>query len=381
MRIVIAADSFKETLSSKEVGEAISTGLKRSIPSSTITVRPMADGGEGTLAALIDASHGKYIYKNVTGPLGNSLEAVYGISGNEKEAFIEIASASGIHLTNKKSKDINIATTYGTGELILDALNKGIRSFIIGIGGSGTNDGGAGMLQALGASFLDSSGKELSFGGSSLKQLARIDRTNFDKRIENSFFRIACDVDNPLTGELGASAVYGPQKGAVPADVINLDLALAHYAGMVKSTFGIEIDNIPGAGAAGGMGAAFLGFFPARLEKGAVIVSEVTKLKSYLEQADLVITGEGGINNQSIFGKTPVYVAQLTKAVSPSIPVIAVCGSIGENYEAVFDAGIDAVFSTISEITSFEELKKNSGNNVVQTAENIGRLIQLNIHG
>ncbi|WP_147804112.1 glycerate kinase [Alkalicoccus halolimnae] len=377
MKIVIAPDSFKETLSAYEVGEAAAAGFKKSLPCAETFICPMADGGEGTVAAMVDATNGSFISADVHDPLGRLIQARYGLSGNNDTAFIEMAEASGIHLVQSIERDVRKASSYGTGELILHALNRGTRNFIIGIGGSATNDGGAGMLQSLGAVFRDKNGFQLHPGGAALAELETIDLTSFDTRISESTFRIACDVENPLTGEYGASAVYGPQKGADAEDIKVLDNALKRFATVGEAAAGVPIDNIAGAGAAGGLGAAFLGFFPAFLEKGAEIVADVVNLEHYLKQADLVVTGEGGINSQTIYGKTPIYVAALSKKLNAGIPVIALCGSITDGYENVFEHGIDAVFSTLSEIAGIEELKQLTPRHISHTAENIGRLVNL----
>lgn len=379
MKIVIASDSYKETLTSMQVGDAAASGLQRVLPDAEIIVRPMADGGEGTMHALMDASDGTLLSANVADPFGKPVEAEYGISGDGNTAVIEMASASGIQHTEARTRDPKYTSTFGTGELIRTALDQGARSFIVGIGGSATNDAGVGMLQALGASFKDENGNELAPGGASLLHLETIDTSSLDARIQESHFRIACDVDNPLTGSNGASAIYGPQKGASAEDIALLDKALGTFAEKVQQQLGREIDTTPGAGAAGGLGAAFLGFFPSSLEKGAAIVADVTELQTHMKDADLVITGEGGMNHQTVYGKTPIHVAKMAKSISSTLPVVALCGSLEEGYETVFDAGIDAVFSTIAGITDLEELKKTSAKNVSQTAENIGRLIKLRL--
>ncbi|AKG04014.1 glycerate kinase [Salimicrobium jeotgali] len=376
MKIVIASDSYKGTLTSRQVGEAAKEGLGR-VLDAEIVVCPMADGGEGTMRALVDASGGKVVTANVSDPFGNSVEAPYGISGDGSTAVIEMAAASGIQHTTAETRDPTITSTFGTGQLISHALRQGVRSFIIGLGGSATNDAGAGMLQALGVSFTDENGEELAPGGASLSHLAHIDTSGMDPRIKQSHFRIACDVDNPLIGDDGASAIYGPQKGASREDIVLLDRALANFATVAGGQVERDIVHTPGAGAAGGMGAAFLGYFPCSLEKGAAIVADVTQLKKHMEDADIVITGEGGINHQTVFGKTPVYVAKVAKENTPPLPVIALCGSVEEGYETVFDAGIDAVFSTVAGPAELEELKRVSFQNVAQTAENVARLMGL----
>ncbi|MCE7791616.1 glycerate kinase [Salipaludibacillus sp. CUR1] len=378
MKVILAPDSFKESLTAMEVADSIKSGIQKVWNDAEIIKCPMADGGEGTVQSLVDATGGRFVAQDVQGPLGDKTEAFFGILGDEKTAVIEMASASGIHLVPNHSKDPKITTTYGTGELIKAALDLGVKKFIIGIGGSATNDGGSGMFQALGGSLLDYSGNEIAKGGLALKELATIDTSNLDPRLKDVKIRVACDVDNSLTGSKGASAVYGPQKGATDKDILLLDEALAHYAALIKSQLGKEVETVPGAGAAGGLGAGFLAFMPATLERGGKIVTDVTGLESFIQNADLVITGEGGINHQTIYGKTPVYVAEVAKKYN--VPVIAICGSVCEGYESVYEAGIDAVFSSLSEIVTFEDLPAVSKNHLKQTAENVARLINLKIH-
>ncbi|MCR6109860.1 glycerate kinase [Bacillus sp. A301a_S52] len=375
MKIIVAPDSFKETLTAQQVANAIKTGLQKIWHDANIVTCPMADGGEGTVQSLIDATGGRLVTKIVEDPLGRKVEASFGILGDHQTAVIEMASASGIHHVPNALKDPKITSSYGTGQLIQGALDLGIKKLIIGIGGSATNDGGAGMFQALGGSLRDIDGNELKQGGINLQQLAAINMSGLDPRLNDVTIRVACDVDNPLTGPNGASAIYGPQKGASADDIKKLDAALHHYAQVIERELGQHVDEVQGAGAAGGLGAAFLAFFPASLEKGGEIVSDVTGLEAYIEHADLVITGEGGINHQTQHGKTPVHVARLAKKYH--LPVIAICGSIGEGYESVYHEGIDAVFSSLSGIVTFDDLKGVSHEYLEQTAENIARLWNL----
>ncbi|WP_078577643.1 glycerate kinase [Salipaludibacillus agaradhaerens] len=375
MKIIVAPDSFKETLTAQQVANAIKTGLQKIWHDANIVTCPMADGGEGTVQSLIDATGGRLVTKIVEDPLGRKVEASFGILGDHQTAVIEMASASGIHHVPNALKDPKITSSYGTGQLIQGALDLGIKKLIIGIGGSATNDGGAGMFQALGGSLMDIDGNELKQGGINLQQLAAINMSGLDPRLNDVTIRVACDVDNPLTGPNGASAIYGPQKGATADDIKKLDAALHHYAQVIERDLGHHVDEVQGAGAAGGLGAAFLAFFPASLEKGGEIVSDVTGLEAYIEHADLVITGEGGINHQTQHGKTPVHVARIAKKYH--LPVIAICGSIGEGYESVYHEGIDAVFSSLSNIVTFDDLKGVSHEYLEQTAENIARLWKL----
>lgn len=303
---VLAPDSFKESMTAKEVCVAMEKGLRKIYPTASYIHVPMADGGEGTVQSLVDASGGSLHQQEVSGPLGHTVTAQYGILGDGTTAAIEMASASGIHLVTKETRDPLRTTTYGTGELIRACLDRGIRKIIIGIGGSATNDGGAGMAEALGAKFLDEQGQPLARGGGALDQLAQIDVSGLDERLQEVEFIVACDVTNPLCGEHGASRVFGPQKGATPEIVEQLDANLSHYADVVKQQLYKDIRDIPGAGAAGGLGAGLLIFTQAVLRKGVEIVIEYTELRGKLIAADVVFTGEGGIDFQTKFGKTPM---------------------------------------------------------------------------
>ncbi|GEL07366.1 glycerate kinase [Salisediminibacterium halotolerans] len=377
MNILIAPDSFKETLTAGEAADTIAKGLRRGFPAANLSTSPMADGGEGTVDALVEATNGRYVSADVEDPLGRTVTARYGLLGDGETAAIEMAEASGIHLVAEDERDPKITSTFGTGELIRDALDHGVTNMIIGIGGSATNDGGAGMAEALGARFLDANREPVARGGSALNELAVIDTANLDPRLKNVRFRIACDVDNPLTGERGASAVFGPQKGASADDIAQLDAALARYAGYLARDVSIDPSAIPGSGAAGGLGAGMVAFLDAELESGATIVADETNLAAAIARADLVITGEGGINHQTVYGKTPIHVAKLAK--THNLPVIALCGTISLGYETVFDAGIDAVFSAVTGPVTFDELKADPITPVATAAENLGRLLAMKL--
>ncbi|RKL66361.1 glycerate kinase [Salipaludibacillus neizhouensis] len=374
MKIVFAPDSYKESLTAYEVAQSMKQGFKKIFPDAAFIMCPMADGGEGTVQSLVDATGGQIIQKKVTGLLGDTVEALFGLSGDKKTAVIEMASSSGIHLVPQNLKDPKITTTKGVGELISAALDLGVKKFIIGIGGSATNDGGAGMLQELGVRLKDKAGKELRPGGLALKELDSLDVSNLDPRLSEVSILVACDVSNPLTGNSGASAIYGPQKGATPEDVEKLDTALIHFAAVMKQQLGKDVEHIPGAGVAGGLGAAFLAFLPATLEQGGKIITDAVGLEKHVQGADFVITGEGGINSQTVFGKTPICVAEVAK--KHGVPVIAICGSIGEGYEAVYEAGIDVVFSSLSEVLLMEELPAKAKEHVRQISENVARLMK-----
>jgi len=341
MRIVIAPQSLKGSLTAAEAGLAIAQGARAVYPQAEIAIVPVADGGEGTVQALVDATGGKIVQQTVTGPLGEPVTAFYGILGNGRTAAIEMAACAGLPLVPPEQRDPRITTTYGVGELILAALEQGSRHYIIGIGGSATNDGGAGMAQALGASLTNSRGMAIARGGAALGTLQHISTDTMDTRLLGCTFEVACDVNNPLTGPTGASAVYGPQKGATPAMVIELDNALAHYTAVIERDLGLYVRDIPGAGAAGGLGAGLMAFLHAKLRPGAQIVLEAVKLEEQLSLADLVITAEGQIDSQTAYGKSVGAVSAMAKRYR--LPVLALAGSLGDNYQAVYDLGVDAV--------------------------------------
>jgi len=339
MKIVIAPDSFKGSLTAIEVSDAIEIGVKKAFPDSLVEKIPMADGGEGTVQCLVNATQGKLYDKEVVGPLGETVVASFGILGDQTTASIEMASASGLPLVPPDRKNPMITTTYGTGQLIKAALDHGCQKMIIGIGGSATNDGGAGMLQALGVQLLDKSGKEIGFGGEQLTKLAQIDISKIDPRIRDVKILVASDVQNPLCGDTGASRIYGPQKGATEEMIIALDAALSHYADIIKQDLGKNIKNIPGAGAAGGLGAGLIAFLDAELKPGIDIVINTVQLERIVQDADLVITGEGEINGSTIYGKTPIGVARVAKKFQ--IPVLSVSALIDDSGWIVKEHGID----------------------------------------
>ncbi|MDN2453815.1 glycerate kinase [Lactobacillus sp. UCMA15818] len=376
MKFVIAPDSFKGSLTAKEVALAIKKGISKIFPTAVFELVPMADGGEGTVQSLVDATNGTIISKEVTGPLGKKVTANYGLLGNSKTAVIEMAEASGIGYINKTTANPLITTTFGTGQLILDALDHNVEEIILGIGGSATNDGGAGMAQAIGVHLLDSKEKELPFGGAALIRLAKIDTQNIDCRLSKVKIVIASDVTNPLTGKNGASAVFGPQKGATAKMVQQLDESLVHYSKMLQKYLKKNVAALPGAGAAGGLGAGLLAFTTAQMKHGIDIVVDYSNLKNKIQDADFIITGEGGIDFQTKYGKTPFGVAQTAKSISPNSPVIALAGYVGKDVDALYqDNVIDAIFSTVSGAKSLECAFKDSEADIAQTSENIARLI------
>ncbi|MDW1109605.1 glycerate kinase [Mannheimia haemolytica] len=372
MKIVIAPDSFKESLTALEVAQAIQQGFARVFPEAEYQLVPMADGGEGSVQSLVDATHGSLQKISVIAPLANEVEGFFGLSGDQKTAFIEMAAASGLHLVPMEQRNPLVTTSYGTGQLIKAALDLGVEKIILGIGGSATNDGGVGMLQALGAKFLNAEQREIGFGGEALSQIQQIDLSGLDSRLKQVEFEVACDVDNPLCGERGASAIFGPQKGATAEMVKTLDHALLHFAETVKSQLGIEIAEKAGAGAAGGMGGGLLLLPNVTLRSGVQIILEATDLAEKLVDADLVVTGEGRMDAQSIAGKTPIGVAKVAKQFGK--PVIAIVGSLKEDYPVVYQHGIDAVFPIIRQVSNLEAVLKSGKENLISTAENVARL-------
>lgn len=387
MKIVIAPDSFKESLSALEVATEIERGFKRYLPHAEYITLPVADGGEGTVQSMVDATNGVIINLKVIGPLGDTVAAHYGILGDEsqagiKTAVIEMAAASGLHHVPVKQRNPLITTSYGTGQLICDALNRGINRIIIGLGGSATNDGGAGMAQALGIHLLDESGVALKVGGATLNTLNSIDTIDRHPLIAKCEFIVACDVNNPLCGETGASAIFGPQKGATPEMVAQLDTALGQYADVIAQT---KIDNlqiedkrhIPGAGAAGGMGLSVMAFLGASLRPGIDIVMETVKLNEKIKDADLVITGEGRLDSQTLHGKTPIGVARAANL--QGIPVIAIAGCVSDDANILLEHGIEAIFSITPRALPLDEILANAKHNLLTTSQNIAALYAMKI--
>ena len=373
MKIVIAPDSFKGSLTALQAAEAIEVGLRRVFPDAAIEKVPMADGGEGTVQSLVDATDGQILTTQVLDPLGNLIDAQYGVLGDGVTAVIEMAAASGLTLVPLDKRDPRFTTTGGTGELIRAALAHGCRKLIIGIGGSATNDGGAGMAQALGAKLLTARGEQIEPGGVSLATLSSIDLSELDSRIAETETVVACDVNNPLTGEQGASHVYGPQKGATPEMIEMLDANLAHFDKIVQRDLSKSVGNVPGSGAAGGLGAGLMAFLDASLKSGIEIVTEAIQLSKRFLDADLVITGEGQINFQTVYGKTPVGVAKVAKTYN--IPVIAIAGSIADNSDGVYDAGIDAMIDIVPEPMPLETAIENATTLIEIAAERAGRMV------
>lgn len=377
MKVVVAIDSLKGSLSSLEAGHAISEGIHKVFPKAEVTVRPLADGGEGTVEALTLGMNGHLEKVIVTGPLGRPVEAIYGILEKSKTAIMEMSAAAGITLVDEQERNPLNTTTYGVGEMIKDAIEKECRHFIMGIGGSATNDGGIGMLQALGYGILDKEGKQVSFGAKGLKEIDRITDDFVIPELKECSFRVACDVTNTLCGELGCSAIFGPQKGATPDMIEQMDKWLIHYAKLTEEKYPKANRNHAGTGAAGGLGFAFLSYTNAVLESGIKIILEETRLEEYVKAADLVVTGEGRLDAQTVMGKAPVGVAEIAKKYGKK--VIAFSGCVTEDAVECNNHGIDAYFPILRSVVSLEEAmdSKNARKNMVETVEQVFRLIKI----
>ncbi|MFE5392152.1 glycerate kinase [Bacillus thuringiensis] len=369
MKVVIASDSYKESLKAIEVCEAIERGFRAIFPNAKYVKIPIGDGGEGTVESLVDATGGRIISISVTGPLRESVQAFYGVSKDKKTAFIEMAAASGLQHVPVEKRNPLITTTKGTGELILHALNQGAEYIILGLGGSATNDGGAGMLAALGVRFINYKGEVIDPSGGTLHSIVAIDFSQMDPRLKGVKIEAACDVDNPLVGMQGASFVFGRQKGANIEMMKELDENLKHYANILKRYVSSDVSEIPGAGAAGGMGAAVISVLKGDLRRGIEIVLDYTNFDKHIEDADLIITGEGRIDEQTVYGKAPVGVAGRAKRFS--VPVIAIGGSVSSDYSAVYEKGIDAVFSITTRPMTLEEAYRVAEENIEMTTKNI----------
>ena len=375
MKVVVAIDSFKGSMSSLEAGESIEQGILKAKKDAKVEIRPLADGGEGTVEALSIGMGGKLINVEVTGPVGKRVNAVYGIVESSKTAIIEMSQAAGITLVSGDEKNPLYTTTFGVGELIKDAINKGCRHFIVGIGGSATNDCGVGMLQALGYEFLDKEGNQVGFGASGVRDIVSIRDENVIKELSECYFRVACDVNNPLCGEFGCSAIYGPQKGATKEMVADMDGWLKNYSKIVKEKYPDADCEYPGTGAAGGLGYAFFNFTNSKLESGIKIVLDETKLEEYVKDADIVVTGEGRLDHQTVMGKAPVGVANIAKKYNKK--VIAFSGSVTEDAGVCNEHGIDAFFPILRRIVTLEEAMQTdtAKQNLTDTAEQVFRLL------
>jgi glycerate kinase len=374
MRIVVAPDSYKGSVSALGVAQAMERGIRRVFPDAEVRKIPIADGGEGTVEALIAATGGSSRWMDVTGPLGERVSARWGVLGDGGTAIVEMAAASGLPLVPEKRRDPRIATTRGTGELLRAVLDAGLREIVIGIGGSATNDGGAGMARALGAKFLDADGRELPDGGAALARLSRIDLAGLDPRLEDCRITVACDVDNPLCGPRGASAVFGPQKGATPEIVAELDAALSRFSLIAQEATGLAVAELPGAGAAGGLGAGLMFFSPARLKPGVEIVLDTVNFSGVVEGADFVLTGEGRTDFQTAFGKAPVGVAKVARRFG--VPVFCLSGGLGDGAGDVLAQGIDAVMSICDRPLTLEDCMKTGGALIESAAERLCRIVR-----
>lgn len=375
MKIVIAPQTFKGSISALDAARAMRDGVSRAAPDAEIALVPVADGGDGTLETLVEGSGGEIRPIEVTGPLGERRAAEWGAMGDRRTAVIEMARTSGLALVPDADRNPLITTTFGLGEAIASALDAGFRRFIIGIGGSATNDAGAGMAQALGVRLLDRAGVDLPHGGAALANLCAIDMSGLDARIRECEMLVACDVNNPLTGPTGASAIYGPQKGATPQMVAQLDAALAHFARIALRDIGADISEVPGAGAAGGLGGGLIAFTNARLMAGVDIVLDTVNLNAFLQDADLVITGEGSIDHSTIYNKAPVGVA--ARAKQRGIPVVAIAGSLGGGYQDVREHGIDALAAITTAPMTLNEASERAAELIADSAEQALRLMQV----
>ena len=373
MNIVVAPDSFKESLSAKVVASSISVAIEKVMPDANVIQIPISDGGEGLLEALITPSKGKLIPTKVKDPLLRNIEAHYGILGDGTTAVIEMATASGLELLEESERNPLITSTYGTGQLIRDALDKGCRKIIIGLGGSATNDGGIGMIKALGGKFLNKKGETIEEGGGVLDDLNRIDVSELDKRLLNCEIIGACDVSNPLTGKQGASIIFGGQKGGSPLELEQLDKNLFHYASILKSNLGMDIKGVEGAGAAGGMGAALLAFLEAELVPGIELIMEALQLEAHIKNSDLVITGEGKIDRQTLNGKVIMGIAKVAK--KHRVPVIAITGKIGNDIDEIYKLGVTSIFSIVDQPMTLQESIGNTDYLIQSAVKNIFRII------
>ncbi|MFQ5867923.1 MAG: glycerate kinase [bacterium] len=375
MKILICPDSFKESLSAIEVCDCIERGLKKANSKFRIEKIPLADGGEGTVKALVLATHGRSLKCKVRDPLGKRIWARYGILGDGRTAIIEMAAASGLALVPMEKRNPLLTTTYGTGEIIVNALNHGCRKIIIGIGGSATVDGGAGMAQSLGARLLDGTGKEIGFGGGEIEKVEKIDLKFMDRRIAKTEFIIASDVKNPLLGSRGAARVYGPQKGATPEMVERLERGLSNLARVIRKGLSISVRNLPGSGAAGGLGAGLYAFLGAEMENGVELVMRIARLEYRIKKADLVITGEGQLDRQTLYGKAVMGV--INTARKYGVPVICVAGSIMPEAKDLYRLGVKGLFSITTMPMSLQQAMEKSRSLLINASENLGHLLNL----
>ena len=376
-KVVLAPQGFKESLSGMEIAEAMAIGVKSVWPEAETVLIPVADGGDGTLQALVDSSGGEVRSAEVEDAIGRTIESQWGALGNGTTAVIEVASAVGLARLGQDERDVRNASTFGVGQLFIEALDAGFTDFIIGVGGSATNDGGSGMIQALGGKLTDSDGNDIARGGIALLDLVNIDVSGLDPRLANVNVVVACDVNNPLCGTRGASAIFGPQKGATAEDIQELDAALANFAEIIAKNLHKDVAEIPGAGASGGLAAGLMGFFDARLRLGADIVLEALNIEKHLKDAELVIVGEGQFDRSTVFNKSPVAVAQ--RAKRNGIPVIGIAGSLGAGFREVHEHGIDAVFSLVNRPMTLKAAMGDTKRLVAIATEQACRAISINL--
>ena len=376
-KVVLAPQGFKESLSGMEIAEAMAIGVKSVWPEAETVLIPVADGGDGTLQALVDSSGGEVRSAEVEDAIGRTIESQWGALGNGTTAVIEVASAVGLARLGQDERDVRNASTFGVGQLFIEALDAGFTDFIIGVGGSATNDGGSGMIQALGGKLTDSDGNDIARGGIALLDLVNIDVSGLDPRMANVNVVVACDVNNPLCGTRGASAIFGPQKGATDEDIQELDAALANFAEIIAKNLHKDVAEIPGAGASGGLAAGLMGFFDARLRLGADIVLEALNIEKHLKDAELVIVGEGQFDRSTVFNKSPVAVAQRAKRIG--IPVIGIAGSLGAGFREVHEHGIDAVFSLVNRPMTLKAAMEDTKRLVAIATEQACRAISINL--
>jgi glycerate kinase len=374
LRILVAPNAFKESLSAMEAAEAIAFGIQKVLPSALVRQIPIADGGDGTLEAIVAGTRGRILKARVIGPLGARITAEYGITGDGKTAVIEMSRASGLALVPAARRNPMKTNSFGTGQLIVAALNKGVRNILLGIGGSATVDGGIGALQALGASFLDRRGKPVGYGGEGLLKIESIDLSRLHPALQRSCLQVACDVNNPMIGPKGAAAIFGPQKGATPSMVKQLDKALAKFSVLISRATGVEVAKSPGTGAAGGISGSLLGLLGARLRPGSELVFDLLKVGSVVPRMDWVITGEGRIDFQTPFGKGPGMLAKL--AARHRVPVIGIAGALADDLGGLFDQGFTALFSIVDRPMDLSAAMREAAHLVQKTSEQVGRLIQ-----
>lgn len=373
MKIVVAPNAFKDSLTALEVADAIEVGIRRVLPDAEVLKLPIADGGDGTLELIIHAAGGEMIEREVIGPLGDMITARFGVLPDGKKAIIEMAESSGLRLVPHDQRNPMVTTTYGTGQLIKAALDHGCTEIVIGVGGSATVDGGIGMAQALGARLVDADGKDVGYGGTGLETIARIDASGLDPRIKETHIIVACDVDNPLVGERGAAYVFGPQKGATPELVNQLEKAMKQYGAVVERDLGVSVLDRASAGAAGGLAAGLMAFLGAEVQMGADVILDLMDMDTHLADADLLITGEGRIDAQTVYGKGPISVVR--RAKSHGAATLAIVGGLADDASIVYDHGIDALMAILPRPMSLESALHAGADLVAGAAERSMRLV------